>query len=94
MSVDIAGNPWTFAQDGSGSNPIGFQYFNAIDAKDIIITKCLTAGSRIYCTDWSGRQIVDFVAAPGDTSFRIGKLGFIYGLKIVVFDEGEMTIAV
>jgi hypothetical protein len=94
MSVDIAGNPWKLSQDGVGTNPVGFSYFNAIDAKNINITKVLTAGNRVYVTDWSGRTVVDFISEPGDTSFRIGNMGFIYGLVVVQFDEGEMTIAV
>lgn len=95
MSVDIAGNPWKFAQDSVGTDPTLWSgYFNALDAKDIIITKVLTAGNRVYFTDWSGRTVVDFISEPGDTSFRVGRIGIIYGLKCVQFDEGEMIIAV
>ena len=95
MSVDIAGNPWKFAQDGVGQDPTTWGgYFNAIDVRDMNITKVLSAGSRIYFTDWSGRTVIDFIAEPGDTSYRPGRLGYIYGLKCVQFDEGELTIAV
>jgi hypothetical protein len=94
MSVDIAGNPWTFAQDGVGTNPVGFVYKQYVDIRDMVITKATTNGSRIHVTDINNRQIVDFVSEPGDTSFRVGKLGLVNGLKIDVFDEGELTIAV
>lgn len=94
MSVDIAGNPWKFAQDGSGTNPVGFSYFNPICPTDVIITKCVTPGSIVHFTDFSGRDVINFESQPGDTSFRFGKIGVIYGLKCVQFDEGEMIVVV
>lgn len=94
MSVDIAGNPWKFAQDGTGTNPIGFLYPNAWDCRNLNITKMASVGDRILLEDSSGRQIVDFTATAGEQSFRIGNLGILYGLNIVQFDSGEVTIAV
>ena len=94
MSVDIAGNPWKFAQDGSGSNPVGFKYFAPVDFRDLNITKVLNIGDRIYFTDWSGRTVVDFIAEEANDSYRFGRTGFVFGLKCVQFDSGEMLVAV
>ena len=93
MSVDIAGNPWKFAQDGTGTNPVGFAYFNPVSVVDANITK-VNIGDRVYFTDWSGRTVVDFIADAANQSYRLGKQGFVFGLRCVQFDSGEMLVAV
>lgn len=94
MSVDIAGNPWKFAQDGVGTNPVGFSYFGYVNFRDCVITKVANIGDRIYFTDFSGRTIIDFTAEQAQDSFRMGKLGWVNGLKCAQFDSGEMIVAV
>lgn len=94
MSVDIAGNPWKFKQDGIGTNPVGFQYFGYVFFNDFMITETGSSGNRIYITDWSGRSLVDFTADGSNEAFKGARIGKVPGVKIVQFDSGTLIIGV
>ena len=94
MSVDIAGDPWKFAQDGVGTNPVNFKYYGPVALRDGMITKVANVGDRIYFTDWSGRTILDYTAQAASETFRISKINSFLGLKCVQFDSGEITMSI
>ena len=94
MSVDIAGNPWKFAQDGVGTNPNTFTYWGHVYFNDAMITKMTGVGQRIYFTDWAGRTVLDFTADQSNEAFKIARIGKVFGLKCVQFDSGELIVGV
>lgn len=86
MANDITGAVWRL-----DTAPFTSSTFLRVKIENLNITDA-TASDHVVVTDLNGKTLADFTATSGEQQYRVGKLGWVNGVKIASGGLGTSSV--